>query len=93
MLICVISGCSTHPKADLCDFLQPGNAGKNRVQPYGGVGIPQGPIVAVAPNISVGPPTAIPGGPVIPPPVPVPGVGPGPGPIPPPMPPPPPGKF
>lgn len=92
LVVLFLCGCSTQPKTDFCDYFFPGRAGRNMVTPYGGVGIPQGPIVPVAPNISVGPPAALPGGPIVPPPVPLPGAAPGP-PIPPPNPPPPPGKF
>jgi len=77
LFVCFLSGCSTHPMVDVCDFFKPGNTGPNKVQPYGGVGIPQGPIVAVAPNITVGPPAAFPGGGVVPPPAPLPGNRPG----------------
>ena len=88
IVTCLCAGCSTHPLVDLADFFKPGTLGPNKVQPYGGVGIPQGPIVPVAPNISVGPPAPFPGGAVVPPPAVLPG--PPPGGIPPPMPPPPP---
>jgi len=74
LLVCFLAGCSTHPLVDLCDFFKPGRVGPTKVQPYGGVAIPQGPIVPVAPVIpGVAPvPPAFPGG-VIPPPVPLPG--------------------
>ena len=77
LLLCFLSGCSTHPLVDLQDFFKPGNAGPNKVAPYGGVAIPQGPIVPVAPATAVGPPAAFPGGGVIPPPAPLPGAAPG----------------
>jgi hypothetical protein len=92
LLLCVLSGCSTHPLVDVCDFLKPGRLGPNAVQPYGGVGVPQGAIIPVAPNISVGPPAVLPGGGgVVPPPAPLPGnVPPGGLQLQPPLPPPPP---
>jgi hypothetical protein len=73
VLLCFFAGCSTHPGADLCDWIKPGSLGPNRVQPYGGVGIPQGPIVPVAPNLPIAP--IVPGGGVIPGPAPLPGAG------------------
>ena len=74
LLLCLLAGCSTHPLVDTLDFFKPGRAGPNKVQPYGGVAIPQGPIVPVAPSIpGIMPVPAFPGGGVIPPPVPVPG--------------------
>src|SRR5439155_13673007 len=73
ILLCVLAGCSTHPLVDFCDLVKPGKLGPNLVQPYGGVAIPQGPIVPVAPNISVGPPAPLPGPGIIPPPAPLPG--------------------
>ncbi|HZZ80072.1 MAG TPA: hypothetical protein VFE62_16280 [Gemmataceae bacterium] len=97
LLLCLLAGCSTHPLVDTCDFFQPGKLYKTTVTPYGGVAIPQGPIIPAAPNIGVGPPAAIPTGPLIPPPAPLPGNRPGvqlqtptPGPEFPPQPPPPP---
>jgi hypothetical protein len=72
LLLCFVSGCSTHPIADLCDYFKPGKMGPNLVQPYGGVAIPQGPIVPPAPNFPGGPIIPVPGG-VIPPPATLPG--------------------
>ncbi len=83
-LFSFLFGCSTHPLADTCDFFKPGKLGPTKVQPYGGVAIPQGPIVPVAPNF----PGAGPGPAVIPGPAPFPGVE-----LQPPLPPPPPPKF
>jgi hypothetical protein len=77
-LLCLLTaaGCSTNPLADTLDLVAPGKLGKVTVQPYGGVGIPQGPIVPIIPSVPVvgapvpiGPPP--PG--VVPPPVAVPG--------------------
>jgi hypothetical protein len=77
LFFCVLTGCSTHPLVDLCDHVRPGRLYPNQVLPYGGVAIPQGPIIPAAPNISVGPPAPLPiGAPVpgvVPPPVPLPG--------------------
>ncbi len=74
LLLCFLSGCSTHPLVDFCDYVRPGKLGPTTVTPYGGVAIPQGAIIPVAPNISVGPPAVLPPGPpVIPPPAPLPG--------------------
>ena len=74
ILLCVLAGCSTRPVLDVCDYVQPGKLGPIKVQPYGGVAIPQGPIVPVVnvPVIGV-PGPAFPGGAVVPPPVPLPG--------------------
>jgi hypothetical protein len=105
LLFLVLSGCSTHPMADFCDYFKPGKVGPVTVQggPYGGVAVPQGAIVPPAPNISVGPPAPFPpgggvvpapgplppAGDVVPPPAPLPGSRPL-GDLPPPLPPPPP---
>lgn len=72
-LLCLLSGCSTHPLVDMCDFFKPAKLGPNTVVPYGGVAIPQGPIIPAAPNIAVGPPAVLPGGAVVPPPAALPG--------------------
>ena len=72
LLLCVLSGCSTHPVVDLCDYFRPGKLGPTTVTPYGGVAIPQGAIIPFAPSISVGPPADL--RPVVPPPAPLPGV-------------------
>ena len=99
LLLCLLCGCSTHPLVDFCDYVQPGKLGPTTVPPYGGVAIPQGPIVpgaTIAPVVGVPVPVV----PVVPPPAPLPGVGPGvqletptPSPAFPPPPPSPPGKF
>jgi len=102
LVLCISAGCSTHPLTDIADYVKPGKLGKTTVTPYGGVGIPQGPIIPVAPNVVVGPPAGIPGPAVVPPPAPLPGIRP-PGtqlqapmgeapPVFPPFPPPPPGR-
>jgi hypothetical protein len=51
LLFLVLSGCSTHPMADFCDYFKPGKVGPVTVQggPYGGVAVPQGAIVPPAP--------------------------------------------
>jgi hypothetical protein len=75
LFFCVlIAGCSTHPITDLCDTIKPGRMGPNKVPPYGGVAIPQGPIVPVMGPV-IGPPVPppFPGGGVVPPPAPLPG--------------------
>lgn len=72
LLFCIFAGCSTHPITDACDYFKPGKLGPNKVTPYGGVAIPQGPIVPVA-NVPVIGVPAFPGGGVIPPPAPLPG--------------------
>lgn len=71
-LLCLLSACSTHPVTDISDYICPGKMGPNTVTPYGGVGIPQGPIVPPAPTV---PGVIMPG--VIPPPAPLPGARPG----------------
>lgn len=68
LLLCLLAGCSTHPLVDIWDYFKPGKLGPNKVAPYGGVAIPQGPIVPVAPAF----PGAA-GGSVIPPPAALPG--------------------
>jgi hypothetical protein len=94
LLLCFLTGCSTHPLADTLDLIKPGKLGPVTVQPYGGVNIPQGPIVPGAPLVPViGMPVPVQPGPaVVPPPAALPG-----GNVPtfPPLPPnpPPPGKF
>ena len=100
MLLCLLAGCSTHPCADFSDRFFPGRIRPNEVTPYGGVCIPQGPVVLPGPGVPIiGAPTPF-GAPslggVIPPPLPLPGARPA-GvqlqePIPP-LPPPPPAKF
>jgi hypothetical protein len=74
LLFCILSGCSTHPLVDVCDYFKPGKLGPTTVTPYGGVAIPQGAIIPVAPDISVGPPAVLQPGPaVVPPPAALPG--------------------
>ena len=75
MLLCLLTGCSTHPLVDFCDFVRPGKLGPTTVQPYGGVAIPQGPIMPGAPIMPVvGVPVPFaPGGAVVPPPIALPG--------------------
>jgi hypothetical protein len=93
VLVGFLSGCSTHPVVDILDYFKPGKLGPNKVQPYGGVGVPQGAIVPVAPSITVGPPAVVPGVGVVPPPAPLPGnVPPGDLQLQPPLPPPPPNR-
>ena len=41
ILLCILTGCSTHPVTDLCDFFKPGKLYPNQVTPYGGVAIVQ----------------------------------------------------
>jgi hypothetical protein len=67
-LLCCAAGCSTHPLADFQDFFFPGKLGPTTVQSYGGVAIPQGPIVPVAGGFPV---VGVPG--VVPAPLPLPG--------------------
>jgi hypothetical protein len=72
---CGVSGCSTHPISDTMDFFRPGKIGPDKVVPYGGVCIPQGPVTSPAPVVPVVPtapavpPIAVP---VVPPPAPLP---------------------
>jgi hypothetical protein len=74
-----ISGCSTHPLVDTLDFFKPGKLGPVTVQPYGGVNIPQGPLVPGAPVVPpIGIPVPVQPTAVVPPPAPLPG-GPPPG--------------
>ena len=72
------AGCK-YPIIDLRDNFHPGAFGPNKVQPYGGVCIPQGPVTGsglpsvpgvVVPGPGVPPPPI--GGSVIPPPAPLP---------------------
>ena len=72
-LLCFAAGCSTNPIADVGDYLCPGKMGPNKVQPYGGVNIPQGPIVPPMPSVPGAIP--VPGG-LVPPPQPLPGTAP-----------------
>jgi hypothetical protein len=69
LLLALLAGCSTHPIGDTCDFFKPGHLYPNKVNPYGGVCIPQGmQIQGTSPSA--------PPGPVIPPPAPLPPPGP-----------------
>ena len=80
LLLCFLAGCSTHPLVDIQDYFRPGKLGPMTVQPYGGVAIPQGPIMAGAPIMPVvGAPVPLPGGGVVPPAIPLPGNAPPPG--------------
>lgn len=80
LLFCFLSGCSTHPLTDFCDFFRPGKLGPTTVTPYGGVAIPQGPITPVAGNLNPLPGVVpVPSGSVIPAPLPLPGNAPPPG--------------
>jgi hypothetical protein len=91
LLLCVLAGCSTAPIANTLDFFCPGKMYPNTVTPYGGVAIPQGPILPPAPGLTIGVP--MPPGPV-PAPVPIPGnIPPGGIQLQPPLPPPPPSPF
>ena len=66
-----LGGCSTHPVVNLRDYFRPGRFGTNKVQPYGGVCIPQGPVTN--PGMPPLPVINAPGGGgVIPPPAPLP---------------------
>ena len=97
LLLCLVTGCSTHPVADVMDFFKPGKIYPNEVQPYGGVCLIQGPIQPPCPAPVIGPPTPLAPTPapapatlppsVVPPPVPLPGSSAG---VVPPTPPPPP---
>jgi hypothetical protein len=86
MLALLLTGCSTHPIADVMDFWRPGRMYANTVDPYGGVCGQHGAILIpgaappAPPCPPVPPPPSTPG--VVPPPVPLPG-SPG-GPVPPP---------
>jgi hypothetical protein len=88
----LLAGCSTQPCIDVKDYFFPGKLGPNKVQPYGGVCIPQGPVTGPGPSLPAVPAIAVP---VIPPPAPLPPSA-GPptaGPFPPPVGPPPPSIF
>jgi hypothetical protein len=74
LLVCLLTGCSTHPLANTLDFFCPGKLGPNRVQPYGGVGIPQGAVLAPVSGTTIGGPLPLdPAAGSVPPPVVVPG--------------------
>ena len=87
LLLCFLTGCSMHPLTDFWDYVHPGKLYPNKVEPYGGVAIPQGPILPAAQNPLIAP--AFPGG-VVPPPAPLPGSRPAGIELQPPLPPPPP---
>lgn len=76
-LLLPLVGCSTHPCADLSDYFNPGKLRENRVEPYGGVCIQQGPIQPPTPGPALGGPLPLPAPPssggAIPPPAPLPG--------------------
>jgi hypothetical protein len=65
----LLAGCSTHPICDVKDYFRPGKIGPNKVQPYGGVCIPQGPITGPGPSLPSVPAINVP---VVPPPAPLP---------------------
>src|SRR5437763_16979074 len=65
----LLSGCSTHPCNDVKDYFWPGRIGSSKVQPFGGVCIPQGPITAGGPSLPSVPAITVP---VVPPPAPLP---------------------
>jgi hypothetical protein len=70
LLVFLLAGCSTAPIANTLDFFCPGKMYPNTVTPYGGVAIPQGPILPPTPGLTIGvpmPPSPVPG------PIPVPG--------------------
>ena len=95
LLLCLLTGCSTHPVANMLDFFCPGKMYPNQkdLVPYGGVGIPQGPILTPASAVTIGvpfPPGVVP----VPGPTPLPGNVPPPGfQLQPPLPPTPPPTF
>ena len=70
LFVLVLPGCSTHPVTNMYDFFKPGKLYANEVEPYGGVCIQQGPVVApgLSPNVTT---PNVPN--VVPPPVPLPG--------------------
>jgi hypothetical protein len=70
-LVC-LAGCSTHPVCDVKDYFFPGKLGPNKVQPFGGVCIPQGPIIGPGPSLPAVPAINVPAVPVVPPPAPLP---------------------
>ena len=65
----MLPGCSTHPISDVADYFCPGKVGPNKVQPYGGVCIPQGPVLGPGPTLPSVPAIAVP---VVPPAAPLP---------------------
>ena len=92
LLLCLLAGCSTAPLANTLDFFCPGKLYPTQkgLTPYGGVGIPQGPIQPPLPVPTIGLPLP-PGPSPVPGPVPVPpNIPPGGVQLQPPLPPPPP---
>ena len=43
VLLCCLVGCSSHPLVEVCDYFKPGHLYPDRVTPYGGVCVRQGP--------------------------------------------------
>ncbi len=85
LCLLLLGGCTNYPLVTMRDHCHPGAFGPNKVQPYGGVCIPQGPVTGPGmpclPGIGVpGPDGMVPpppiGGGVIPPPAPLPPPGP-----------------
>ena len=74
----ILGGCAYYPLIDLKDQFHHGQFGPNKVTPYGGVCIPQGPVTG--PGLPTIPGIAVPapGGGIIPPPAPLPPQGPNP---------------
>jgi hypothetical protein len=69
LCLLMLTGCSTHPISDLEDYFHPGKIGPNKVLPYGGVCIPQGPVTGAGPSLPSVPAIAVP---VVPPAAPLP---------------------
>jgi hypothetical protein len=65
----LLAGCSTQPCIDVRDYFFPAKLGPNKVQPYGGVCIPQGPVTGPGPALPAVAPIAVP---VVPPAAPLP---------------------
>jgi hypothetical protein len=65
----LMTGCSTHPISDAMDYFRPSKIAPNKVLPYGGVCIPQGPVTGPGPPLPSVPAIAVP---VVPPPAPLP---------------------
>jgi hypothetical protein len=75
VVLFLLTGCSTNPGADFCDWIRPGRLGPTEVTPYGGVLAQQHaitPISPVLPAIGPGFPPP-PGGGFVPPAAPLPG--------------------
>ena len=69
-------GCSTHPVIDVMDYAFPSRVEKGKMQPYGGVCVPQGPVQPPGPVLpGIVPPAPSVAAPVVPPPAPLPGSG------------------